>query len=139
MVFTTKQDDGLRVEVVDLRTGSNSTLISGIDEDRGMGEPAEHIFPSPSGSTIALLISDSQGQKLLYLASLDTRQILFFRQAPGIHNPQWSPDGKRLAFDYRDDNEDKASFEIVSAEGSILLYMKLPSTVNNLLGWTWCR
>ena len=62
------------------------------------GFGAQHFAISPDGRTIALILSDAEGQRHLWTRSLDSLSVRMLRGTDGAIAPFWSPDSRWIAF-----------------------------------------
>jgi Tol biopolymer transport system component len=79
--------------------------------------PSASPIPSSKGSGELLFVSDRDGNEEIYMMDLDGRNQTRLTQNPGRDiDPQWSPDGTKIAFLSR--RENKGGLYVMNIDGS---------------------
>ena len=115
--------DGTHLECADthvyfVRGGKSQLVAGGLDDE--VIEPAL----SPSGDRVVFVRIAPVGESTLWMFSTRTRRskhlvpVLLSPYRPSIHDPVWSPNGRRIAFWAASDDNVRESVFLVNADGT---------------------
>jgi Tol biopolymer transport system component len=126
-----KEGDWLELVLLDIETGDLEQLT----DDNNV-----NVWPSfsPDGTLLAYMSVHSDGSPRLHLLDLATRESRPVISEPIAMSPEWSPDGKWIAFmGYYPAPSDKGFGEIfiIAPDGTNLQRLTWDSSWKEIIGW----